>query len=256
MLFYREVLEMTKRNIAILLSGLAALSIAGCNPDATDEAGESEGKALDALLDVQNIDPADIAYGDRTTKAGPANYIAEFDALVYFGLDASGQFVSTIRYFTAAGNTYDAIKAQMLACVAILDADMSKDCDKQLKKVTLDDLTFRAPTNVVFVSRNASLKFGTEPLVFSKSLDRDHNDYPDGKKAKPNKSFYNAVVAEEAGRQLVYVRNYYIKGNGQPITKGEKYWYGLNIFMTIDQLGGNPVKIIIDPDGGNMGGNP
>ena len=247
---------MTKFNMKMLATVLAATSLAGCSPDVIDETSKVNDKAIDALLDVQNIDPADIAYGDRTPEPGPARFNAEFDALVFFGLDTNGQFVSTVRYFTAAGNTYDSIKGQMLACIAILDGDMGKDCDNQLKKVTLDNLTFRAPTNVVFVARNPTLKFGPEPLVFSKSLDRIHADYPDGKKAKPNKSFYNAAVAEEAGRQLVYVRNYYSKENGQPIVKGDKYWYGLNIFMTIDQVGGNPVKIIVDPDTGNMGGNP
>lgn len=255
---------MIKRSRLILLSGLAAVAAAGCKPVGTEQPAAEGEKAVDALFDIQNIDPADIAYGDRTTKAGPAGYAAKYDALVYFGLDATGQFVSTIRYFDAVGNTYAAIKGRMLACVATLDADMTNDCQAQLKKVTLDDLTFKAPTNVVFVARNASLKFGTEPLVFSKSLDKEHPGYNDGpnndasdrKKATRNKSFYNASVEEEAGRQLVYVRNYYIKENGQPITNGEKYWYGLNIFMTIDQMGGSPVKIIIDPDGGNMGGNP
>ena len=253
-----------KRNMLLLLSGIAAMAVAGCKPVNTDKHAAGDEKAFDALFDIQNIDPADIVYGDRTTKAGPANYTAKYDALVYFGLDATGQFVSTIRYFDAAGNTYAAIKGRMLACIAKLDVNIANDCQAQLKKVTLDDLTFKAPTNVVFVARNASLKFGTEPLVFSKSLDKEHPGYNDGpnndasdrKKATRNKSFYNATVEEEAGRQLVYVRNYYIKENGQPITNGEKYWYGLNIFMTIDQMDGNPVKIIIDPDGGNMGGNP
>lgn len=255
---------MMKRNTLIMISGLAAVAVAACKPVSTQQQATEGEKAFDALFDIQNIDPADIVYGDRTTKAGPASYTAKYDALVYFGLDATGQFVSTIRYFDAAGNTYAAIKGKMLACVATLDVDMAKDCQDQLKKVTLDDLTFRAPTNVVFVARNPSLKFGAEPLVFSKSLDKEHPGYNDGptndasdrKKATRNKSFYNAAVEEEAGRQLVYVRNYYIKENGQPITNGEKYWYGLNIFMTIGQMGGSPVKIIIDPDGGNMGGNP
>lgn len=247
----------------------AALLFSACSNEANDGsvAQPDEEKAIEALLDIQNILPSDISYGDLPSKSGPSGFTAKFDALVYFGLDSNATLVSTIRYFNAAGNDYPAIKAQMLACVAKLDANMADKCDAELKQVTLDNLTFKAPTNIVFASRNPTLKFEAEPLVFSKSLDRTHPDYPDGKKAKPNKSFYNAKIFTEGSRQLVYVSNYYSKksggnGNGNgpgdmPIGANENYWYGLNIFMTIEQQGGNPVRIIIDPDGGNVGsGNP
>lgn len=242
--------------------------IAGCESGDRASSGEQEAaqKSVDALLDLQNIQPSDINYGDLPSVKGPSGYKAEFDALAYFGVDADAQFMSTVRYFKAAGNDYPAIKASILACVARLDADMAAKCDNELAASTFDEFTFRAPTNVVFVARNPTLKFQTAALVFSKSLDRVHPDYGGGTKAKPNKSFYNEQIFTEGARQLVYVSNYYSKKSGNndnargvgdaPITKAEKYWYGLNIFMTIEQQGGNPIRIIIDPDTGNMGGYP
>jgi hypothetical protein len=237
-------------------------------PDQKSAVAGSEGrKSMDSLLDVDNIDPADIAYGDLPSKKGPAGFKAQFDALAYFGFDGNARLISTVRYFDAAGNDFPSVRAQMTACVAKLDADIGAACDGQKAQVTFDDLTFRAPSNIVFVAKNDTLKFGPEPLVFSDSLDRDHPDYPDGKKAKPNKSFYNAQIFNEGQRQYVYVSNYLTKKRGSnpnasgpgdtPIANDEKYWYGLNIFMTVEQDGGKPVRIIIDPDTGNgMGGNP
>lgn len=258
-----------KKYVHFMGIAAVALLLSACSKEANDAsvAQPDEEKAFEALIDIQGIRPTDISYGDLPSKAGPSGFTATYDALVYFGINANATLVSTIRYFNASGNDYPAIKGQMLACIAKLDANMADKCDAELKQVTLDDLTFKAPTNVVFASRNPTLKFDAEPLVFSKSLDRTHPDYPDGKKAKPNKSFYNAKIFTEGSRQLVYVSNYYTKksggdGNGNgpgdtPISANENYWYGLNFFMTIEQEGGNPVRIIIDPDGGNVGnGNP
>jgi hypothetical protein len=261
-----------KTQILVVGFCAAGLALSACDPatngvkaDANNTRGEE--KAWNDLLDLKNIQPLDISYGDLPSKPGPSGFTATYDALVYFGIDTDAKLISTIRYFDAAGNDYPAIKQQMLACIARLDANLADRCEGQLKQVSLDDLTFKAPTNVVFAARNASLKFATEPLVFSKSLDKDHPNYPDGKKAKPNKSFYNARVIPEGTRQLVYVANYYSKKRGSnangsgpgdtPIGANENYWYGMNLFMTIDQVGGDPVRIIIDPDGGNMSsGNP
>ncbi len=261
-----------KRQLLLAGSCAIALSLSACDRAAdgarTDASSATdEEKAFNALLDLKNIEPSDISYGDLPTKPGPSGFAATYDALVYFGIDTDAKLVSTIRYFVAAGNDYPAIKQKMLACIAKLDANLADQCNGQLKQVSLDDLTFKAPTNVVFAARNASLRFESEPLVFSKSLDKDHPNYPDGKKAKPNKSFYNAKVIAEGNRQLVYVANYHTKKSGaNPNASGpgdariganENYWYGMNLFMTIDQVGGQPVRIVIDPDGGNMSsGNP
>jgi hypothetical protein len=251
---------------------LTMLALSGCKkaPDSEKTAGAEDAsageKSYAALLDFKNVLPTDISYGDLPSTRGPSGFVAKFDALVYFGLDSDAKLVSTIRYFNAVGNDYPAIKQRMVACVGQLDANIANKCDGQFAQLSLDQLRFRGPTNVVFASRNASLKFGTEPLVFSKSLDRTHTDYPDGKKAKPNKSFYNAQVFQEGSRQLVYVSNYYTKKNGgngngngtgdTPIGTTENYWYALNLFMTVDQVGGAPVRIIIDPDAGNVGAGP
>jgi hypothetical protein len=247
----------------ILLSGLALASfaLAGCEkkPGADENGSETS-------LNFKNIPPSEIAFGDLPSTAGPSGFVAKFDALVYFGLDDDAKLMSTVRYFKAGGNDYPAIRQRMLDCLKLIDKDIATQCVGQSAQLSFDQLRFRGPTNVVFATRNASLKFGPEPLVFSKSLDRTHTDYPDGKNAKPNKSFYNAKVIPEGARQLVYVSNYYTKKNGgngngagngdTPIGSAENYWYAMNLFMTIDQVGGAPVKIIIDPDTGNVSAGP
>jgi hypothetical protein len=261
------------------LMGLLAVATmtSACGEQAADQKAETGQpsvdaeangqKSLDSLLNVNNIDPVDIAYGDLPSKTGPAGFKAQYDALAYFGFNEQSQLVSTVRYFDAAGNDFPAIRARMTACVAKLDADIAAPCDGEIAQSTFDNLSFKAPSNIVFVAKNATMKFGPEPLVFSKSLDRDHPGYADGKKAKPNKSFYNADIFEEGQRQYVYVSNYLTKKRGSnpnasgpgdtPIARNETYWYGLNIFMTVEQQGGKPVRIIIDPDTGNgMGGQP
>lgn len=259
-----------KRSIFLPSAICASLfMIAGCGPSdkmslAAQDAGAEE--SVDASLDLKNILVSQINYGDLPSVKGPPGYQAEFTALTYFGIDPNAKLLSTVRYFKATGNDFSAIKAGILACVAKLDADMAAKCDDELAASTFDNFTFRAPTNIVFVARNPTLKFQPAALAFSKTLDKEHPDYGDGRKAKPNKSFYNEQIFTEGSRQLVYVSNYYTKKNGgndnasgvgdTPIAKSEKYWYALDIFITIEQQGGNPVNIIIDPDTGNMGGYP
>lgn len=252
----------------------AALAMAtGCTRTAEPNVGApAEGKIIASLNNIQNVLPDQLRFGDKTTKRGPTSYKAEYDVLVYFGFDANMDLVSSIQYFAASGEAnlspedeFSRIKTKMMACVATLDAapaGPSPTCQGAIMAANFDNFTFRAPSNMVFVSKNATLKFGAEPIVIGKTILRP------GLPARPNKAFYDAKVHEDAigTRQMVYVRNYYSKksggngiGNGPgdtPIGNG-KYWYGTNIFMTANQQGGRVrLPIIIDPDTGNMGGNP
>lgn len=244
------------------------LSLAGCNKAEHDDASMQGG-----FIGKNNKDDY-LIYGDRTDQTGANDYVASYDALAYFGFDASGKFMSTVRYFKAGGNDYAAIKQKMLDCIAILDRNVATACADQLAVASFDKFTFRAPTNVVFAANKPTIKFAPTPLVFGRSLLTEHKGYNDGpgvpkedrKKAKPNKSFYNSFTYEENGRQLAYVRNYYTKkggnnenGNGvgdTPIKPDEIFWYSLNIFVNIDQASGAPMTVIIDPDTGNNSGDP
>ncbi len=260
---------MKRSNMLLLLGSAAMLSLAGCKPAADDNVDATH----DGFIGKNNKDDY-LIFGDRTDVKGATGYVAEYDTLVYFGFDAGGKFISTVRYFKASGNDYPSIKQKMLNCISILDRNVTSSCSDQLAIANLDGFTFRAPTNVVFATNKPAIKFDAVPLVFGRSLLSEHPGYNDGpgvpagdrKKAKPNKSFYNSSVYDENGRQLVYVSNYYTKksgnndnGNGvgdTPIKKGEIFWYSLNIFVNIEQVGGKPVKIIIDPDTGNNEGEP
>jgi hypothetical protein len=270
-------MNLVKLKAFTALAGLALIT-AGCqktDADRTTAAIAADGSP-DVVAGIKSIVPNQIRFGDATTEVGPQNFKADFNALVYFGIDRNMKLVSSVQYFDASGASnlkpeeeFAAIKQQMITCIDELDrqnTNVLTKCRAARKAVDINDLTFRAPTNIVIAARNPTIKFGDEALVIS---DRTIQS---GVKAMANKSFYSAKTYVNAfsNRDLVYVRNYYSKlnnansdGDGQSIgdtpidNEKDNYWYGLNIFMTIAQsANANPLPMIIDPDGGNMGGNP
>jgi hypothetical protein len=262
------------RKTALISAASAMLLFSGCQKTSSDKKKNAPEASLSfgSLADISSVLPRHIRHGDPTTEAGPQNFKSEFNALVYMAFNKDLKLVSSVQYFAASGAVnlkpdveYAAVKAQATACIRLLNLstlDVLPKCPGAIKATDINDLTFRAPSNILITTRHASLKFGPEPVVISDRTLRS------GVKAMPNKSFYDAKVYAGGldGRDLVYLRNYYTKkGDSAPDEQGvgdtaigtDKLWYGLNFFMTIDQANNLlPLPMIVDPDGGNMGGNP
>jgi hypothetical protein len=261
---------MNKKILACLLLCSTALTV-GCNKPIDSEATAEITPTADRNKSILNIPLDDVRYSDKTTDPGPTGFTAKYDVLAYFAYDADNKLVSTVQYFPSKGNDYNAIRSGIKKCVASLDAaplSALPRCEGNLAVTSFADFTFNAPSNIVFVSRFPSLRFqGDEALLLSRSLQDEHPGYSDGKNAKPNKSFYGGKLMTEGTRKFLYVQNHYRRkggpkddanGHGDTPIGNAVYWYGMNLFMTVDQAGGGtPVINIIDPDGGNMGGgNP
>ena len=192
------------------------------------------------------------------------------------GFNSDMQLVSSIQYFSntttpnlSADAEFNAIKARMAGCIIELRVDNQRRCTNAVGWSTFADFSFKGPANVVFYSLNKNLRFSEQPLIIGKDLVGMNAE--GNRTGKPNKSFYDASVKENAVdlgagdlRQLVYVRNYYTKKSGSDegaeghgeitLRQTEKFKYGLNIVMLAPQSSNIvPLPIIIDPDTGNMG---
>ncbi len=229
-------------------------------------------KDFDRIASIKNLNPEDINTGDLPSGSGPSSFKSSYDVLVFLKFDQDSKLSSSIQYFNSSGRTFASADAEfaslkqgIIDCIKELRADKVK-CDRAVATRDLRDLAFRSASNIVFYADTKSLKFKPKFLAFSDTLlelDSQGNPRP----AAPNKAFYDERVFENAFdlgsgdmRQLAYVRNHYTKadaaGTGHiPIKPEERIRYAFNFFMTIAQANSvRPIPLIIDPDGGNMGG--
>jgi hypothetical protein len=258
---------------------MGMLTLASCNNEKKDDSKIPEmiEKLLLPSVKIASVEPQEIRHGDPTNKQNLTAFSPSYDVIVYFSIN-NNILYSSVQYFSAGGSSFSAIKPNVERCLARLDAAQVTafpTCQGALKATDFSNFTFKAPSNVVFVTRSQSMRFSdNESLVFGKKLLNEHSGYNDGPqdrpeertKAKPNKSFYNANLYDVGNRKVLYVQNYYTRksgnnengvGNGDVAIGPKPHWYAMNIFVTMDQGNGQPSKHIIDPDGGNMGnGNP
>jgi hypothetical protein len=259
-----------KNTLLIATVSASLIALSGCKPS-TEEPEKSDEKIVVETkgFKFSSIPPEAVRYGDATDRTNSKPFSPRFDVVAYFHNDGN-QLHWNIQYFETSGNSYQAIRDKVKICIAKLDAepDISKlpACENSLKTVGSDDFTFRAPSNLIFVARSPTVKFiGDESFVIGRNLQYAHPEHGD-KKSKPNKSFYNAKLMNESGRDILYVQNYFTKkvsGNQNdvgdtPIGLTKPHWYSMNLFVKMPTNTGGTDQIIIDPDTGNMGtgGNP
>jgi hypothetical protein len=237
----------------------ASLSLSACTdapPPKTVESGPQ----------IKTIDPVKVTHGDLPIARDDGYaFNAVYDVLIFIKFNPDGSYLARVHHFKAAGNDFKSMKGRMEAAIDYLRNPKNIDGipPLSLNSPTLlrsfKNMAFSAQSNVLIYVDNPKITYRDVPLFFTENL-------KNGNSAKKNKAFYDAAqvditLTDNQSAKAAYVRNYFTRGSGsgpgdKPITRPERFDYAFN-FNLNTQNSDDPnskEQLILDPDGGNMGG--
>jgi hypothetical protein len=129
-------------------------------------------------------------------------------------------------------------------------------------EVNFENFTFGSQHLIIFHvdPAGAPARFDPRNLVQFAEMSGSGPEWPPRMKAR-NNCFLNPRITSWVGLEMMFLENWYVDDYGQPIEPPLQLHYAMNVHLLMPcGLAGegsvSELPFVLDPDTGNMGGNP